>query len=174
MQSINMEYDETADGQHNEKTPIQLASNELNRQQTTNEFTDNWNLWQVCRFLHLFSLKLLINVVSHDAVVRVVLDRVVALIKYDQREKTQWHDVAVDQRVQHDLWCHDNHVVLRRELAQRQFRVLLATLGKNPQCAQVALEHTLLLCHQPNSRHKEDYFGISITLLSAFKMMLAE
>ena len=51
---------------------------------------------------------------------------------------------------------------------------MLAALCKNPQCAEIALEHAHLLSNQTNSRHKEDDLWFTTTLLLAFEMMLAD
>ena len=56
---------------------------------------------------------------AHDAVVRMVLVRVMALVEYQQREKTQGLDVILEQRVLHDLRRHHEHVVLGSQLSQR-------------------------------------------------------
>lgn len=124
----------------------------------------------------LFSFNLLVNVVSHDAIVRVVLISVVALVKYQQCEKAQGRDITVQQRVLHDLWSHHNHIVLRRQITQRQFGVLVSTQTESPQCAQILLEHAFLLCHKSNGRNKEYYFWFVFVTnwLPAFEMMLTE
>ena len=122
----------------------------------------------------LFSFKLLVNVVSHDTIVRMVLVRVMAFVKNEQCEKTQRCDIKFKQCILHDLWSHNQNVILRCQFTQWQLGILVTAQTKSPQFTQVLLEHALLLCHQSNGWNKEYYFGISAPLLPAFVMMLSE
>jgi len=98
-----------------------------------NNQTDNLRQLSLCPRCRLFSFELFINVVSHDAVVWVVLVRVMALVKYQQREQTQRSDVTFNYCVLHDLRSHDQNVVLWCEVTQWQLRVLVSTQAKCPQ-----------------------------------------
>lgn len=85
------------------------------------------NLWQGKMCVLFFSFNLLINVVSHDAIVWVILVRMVAFIKDEQREKTQRSDIIVKYGILHDLRRHYEHVILRHQVAQWQLGILVAT-----------------------------------------------
>ena len=116
----------------NRKSSKITSKRVLNTPQVHNQ-TDNLRQFSLCPRCRLFSFELFINVVSHDAVVWVVLVRVMALVKYQQREQTQRSDVTFDHCVLHDLWSHDQNVVLRCEVMQWQLRVLVSAQSKCPQ-----------------------------------------